>query len=151
MKNTAPSCSPIDPACLKCLRFGWTAIAAFMLLGLVLESFHLIKAPFYFDLHLRRELFTLAHAHGTLFGILNVVFALTAERCLSSAQGRQRASLALRIGALLVPLGFLLGAIGAAEGDPSLLISLVPVGALLVLGVAAVMAWGARGEGKPTL
>ncbi len=144
MKNTAPSHSPLDPACQSCLRFGWTAIAAFLLLGLVLESFHLIKAPFYFDLHLRRELCTLAHAHGTLLGILNVVFALTAEHCLSSAKGRQRASLALRVGALLLPLGFLLGAIGAAEGDPSLFILSVPTGALLVLGAAAAMAWGTR-------
>jgi hypothetical protein len=33
----------------------------------------------------------------------------------------------------LVPAGFFLGALGAREGDPSPLIALVPVGAVLLL------------------
>lgn len=131
-----------DPSVRACLRFGWTAVAVFLLLGLVLESLHLIKAPFYLDVRLRRELWTLAHAHGTLLGLVNIAFAVTAERCLNGARTIRRASRALRAGSLLVPLGFFLGGIANAEGDPSLAIVLVPVGALLALYAAGTLAAG---------
>jgi hypothetical protein len=127
-----------DPTSRASLRFGWTAVAGFLLLGLVLESFHLWKAPFYLEHRLRRELWTLAHAHGTLLGALNVLFALTALACLPDEKARRRAGAALRAGGLLVPLGFLLGGIGNSEGDPSPFILLVPAGAVLAfLGVGA--------------
>ena len=125
------------------LRFGWTAIALFLLMGLVLEFFHLIKAPFYVETAMRRELWTLAHAHGTLLGLVNVGFAATAVRCLDSEPGRALASWLLRAGAAAVPAGFFLGGLGQSEGDPSLFIMLVPAGALLALAGALVTARGA--------
>jgi hypothetical protein len=118
-------------------------VAGFLLLGIVLESLHLLKAPFYVDARLRRELWTLAHAHGTLLGALTVLFALTGAACLPDDRARRRAGAALRAGALLVPLGFFLGGIGNAEGDPSLPIVLVPVGALGALYGAGALALGA--------
>ena len=51
---------------------------------------------------------------------------------------------ALQAGALSVPLGFGLGAIGHPEGDPSVLVFLVPVGALALIYAltrTAVAAW----------
>jgi hypothetical protein len=132
-----------SPACRASLRFGWTAIALFLLLGLVLEFFHLIKASFYVEIAIRRELWTLAHAHGTLLGLINVGFAATAMRCLDTETSRAMASWLLRTGAATVPAGFFLGGIGQSEGDPSLFIMLVPAGALLVLGGALVTARGA--------
>jgi hypothetical protein len=140
-----------SPACRASLRFGWSAVALFLLLGLVLEFFHLIKAPFYVETALRRELWTLAHAHGTLLGLVNVGFAATAMRCLDSEAGRSLASWLLRAGAAAVPAGFLLGGVGQSEGDPSLFIMLVPAGALLALAGALVTARGAlarRADGR---
>ncbi len=127
-----------DPVQRSCLRFGWTAVAGFLALGLALEVCHLFKAPFYVDATLRRELWTLAHAHGALLGLTTVVFGLTAERCLPDLGARRTASWLLRAGALLVPLGFFLGGVGNAEGDPSPSILVVPLGAALAfLGILA--------------
>ena len=127
-----------DAPSSACLRLGWTLVAVFLGMGLVLESFHLVKWPFYLDVRLRRELWTLAHTHGTLLGAVNILFGLSAARRIVHAGKRAMASKLLRAGALMVPLGFLLGGLGAAEGDPSLFIVLVPVGALLAL-IAVVM------------
>ncbi len=59
------------------LRVGWWAILLFVSVGLVLETLHGLKAPFYLDVgnEARRLMWTLAHSHGTLFGLLNVAFA----------------------------------------------------------------------------
>lgn len=123
------------------LRLGWAMIGVFLTLGLILESFHLIKLPFYLDLRLRRELWTLAHAHGTLLGAVNVLLGLSAERLVRDLGRRRLAARLLGVGSLLVPAGFLLGGLWQAEGDPSLFIVLVPVGALLALvGVGTVIA-----------
>jgi hypothetical protein len=124
------------------MTYGWAAVALFLVLGLVLESLHLAKAPFYVDARLRRELWTLAHAHGTLLGLVSVAFALTAQRAIARPEARRRASRLLRAGALLVPAGFLLGGVGNAEGDPSLAILLVPVGAVLAFLAAGAVAAG---------
>jgi hypothetical protein len=143
--GSMPPAAPEAPVPERaCLAFGWTLTAVFLALGLLLESFHLIKLPFYLDTALRRELYTLAHAHGTLLGLANVLYALTAARCIPRPGRRAVASRLLRLGSLAVPLGFLLGGIGNAEGDPSPAILLVPAGAVLVLAVVVQMAWGAR-------
>ncbi len=138
-KPNRPS-DALDPASLACLRLGWAMIAIFLLGGLVLESLHFVKAPFYVDARLRRELWTLAHAHGTLLGAINVLFALTAARHLADETRRARAAALLRFGAPLVPAGFFLGGIGAAEGDPSVFVVLVPIGALLCAAAVGIVA-----------
>ena len=69
-----------DAPSAACLRLGWTLVAVFLGMGLVLESFHLVKLPYYLDVRLRRELWTLAHTHGTLLGAVNVLFGLSAVR-----------------------------------------------------------------------
>ena len=137
-----PSSWRDDPACRSAMTYGWAAVALFLVLGLVLESLNLLKAPFYVDVRLRRELWTLAHAHGTLLGLLAVAFALTAGRAVAGVSVRLRASRLLRAGAVLVPAGFLLGGVGNPEGDPSLAILLVPAGALLAFLAVGTVAWG---------
>jgi len=131
-----------DPATAACLRFGWTAVAVFLLGGLLLESFHLVKLPFYLEARLRRELWTLAHAHGTLLGLVNVLFGVTARSIIVHDGRRIVLSRLLRLGSVLVPAGFLLGGVGNAEGDPSIAILLVPIGAVLVLVAVAALAAG---------
>ena len=133
------------PYSQACVRFGWTALAVFALLGLGLESLHLVKAPAYMEVHIRRELWTLAHAHGVLLALVTIVFGLYATR-LQEHRSLGGASVALRAGALLIPFGFLLGGIGNSETDPSLAILFVPVGALMVL-YAAITAARAAGAG----
>ena len=115
------------------LRYGFTALLAFLLGGLGLEFLHLIKAPWYLDHHLRRELWVLGHAHGALLALLNLAYAaaLLAVPAVAAA-GRW-----LRWGSALVPAGFLLGGVGNSESDPSLAILLTPIGAaLLALALA---------------
>lgn len=115
------------------VRFGWTALAVFALLGLGLEALHLVKAPAYMEVRIRRELWILAHAHGVLLALINIVFGLYAARVAAATKRLQRAGQALRFGAIAMPAGFLFGGIGNAETDPSLAIVLVPIGALAVL------------------
>jgi hypothetical protein len=131
-----------DAASEGCLTFGWTAVAVFLLGGLLLEAFHLLKLPFYLEARLRRELWTLAHAHGTLLGLINVAFGVTARSAVTDDGRRLVLSRLLRLGSVLVPAGFFLGGIGNAEGDPSLAILLVPLGAVLVLVAVAAVAAG---------
>ncbi|MBT8135867.1 MAG: hypothetical protein KJO54_02510 [Gammaproteobacteria bacterium] len=125
----------------KCLRFGWAAVLVFACLGLLLESLHLVKLPLYMEAQIRRELWTLAHAHGTLLGLVNVVFGLYGSQLTATAA--HRASAALRTAAVLMPAGFFLGGIGNPETDPSLAIVLVPIGALLLITAAAIAAFSA--------
>jgi len=136
-----------ETATATCLATGWTLVAASLAGGLLLESFHLVKLPLYMDVHVRRELWTLAHAHGALLGVIAVLFGLSADRLLPEPATRALAARMVTTGAIIVPLGFLGGGIGNAEGDPSLAILLVPVGALLALaglGLLARGAWASR-------
>ena len=86
----------------------------------------------YLASEMRREMWRLAHAHGTLLGILCLVSAALAERVHRRADPPARAAM-IRWGAVLMPLGFFLGGVLNSEGDPSLGILLVPVGALLLV------------------
>ena len=130
------------------LAWGWTLLAIFMLGGLTLEGFHGVKLAPYLDHALRRELWTLGHAHGALLAVVNLVYAATAPALLPVASLR-RAGTALRWGALLMPLGFFLGGVGNSESDPSLAILLTPAGALLVIYAAVTCALAAWRRGEP--
>jgi hypothetical protein len=121
------------------LAAGWWAVLAFLTLGIVLESLHGFKVGFYLDVgnSARRLMWTLAHAHGTLLGILNIVFAMTVRHLAWAGTGRRVASVALLGATVLLPGGFFLGGINIYSGDPGLGILLVPVGAVgLLLAVA---------------
>jgi len=141
-----------EPATRACLRFGWTWLALFLLLGLTLEALHGVKASWYLDNHLRRELWVLAHAHGTLLALVAVAYAAGAMPLFADARKRALAGRMLRWGALLVPFGFLLGGVGNSESDPSPFILATPVGALMVLHAlasAALQAWRGAPAAKP--
>jgi hypothetical protein len=123
------------------LRFGWWALLAFLSLGLILEALHGFKIGFYLDARnsVRREMWTLAHTHGTLISLVNLGFGLT----LRHLSAREEALPALRLAsrsliaaAILMPMGFLGGGLVPYGGDPGLAIALVPLGGgLLFLGV----------------
>ncbi len=84
----------------------------------------------------RRLLWTLAHAHGTLLAIVNLVFAASLPRLAGDAPRRRLASWSLLSAAVLLPGGFFLAGFGAWAGDPGPAIVLaIPGGLLLFLGV----------------
>src|SRR5437762_12935495 len=81
-KSRSPSAS--EPARTPAPRPGWClfvglgGVLAWLCGGLVLEAFHGFKVVAYLDDHVRRETWTLAHAHGTLLSLLCVVLWLLA-------------------------------------------------------------------------
>jgi hypothetical protein len=114
---------------------GWLLLLVFLSLGAALETLHGFKLGLYLDPahRIRREMWTLAHAHGTLLALVQIAFALSVVRFGRWTEGRLKlASFFLLDAAILMPLGFFLGGIGHAEGDPSWGVLLVPVGAVLL-------------------
>src|SRR6266404_2898750 len=63
------------------LRFGWWSLLIFLLFGGALETMHGFKIGWYLDVgnEVRRLMFTLAHAHGTLLALVNIAAGLTAR------------------------------------------------------------------------
>lgn len=116
------------------LRFGWWSLFVFLALGIVLETLHGFKLGWYLDAgqEMRRLMFTLAHAHGALLGLVNIAAGLTLRTVKGFELARPH-SLALLWGAVLLPAGFFLGGLVIHDGDPGLGIILVPVGAMLLL------------------
>lgn len=116
---------------------GWLSLTLWMSFGLLLESLMAYKAPAYLDDHLRRELFRLAHAHGSLFSLVLIIAAIWARS--AGARVSRPAVVGLRFGAAIMPLGFLAAGAWHPEGDPGLAIWLVPVGALaLIFGLTSI-------------
>jgi len=116
------------------LRFGWWSLFAFLTLGVVLEALHGFKLGWYLnvDVEIRRLMFTLAHAHGTLLALVNIAAGLT-MRTVKGFELAKAPSFSLLWGSVLLPLGFFLGGLVIHDGDPGLGVLLVPIGALLLL------------------
>jgi hypothetical protein len=117
------------------LRFGWWSVAIFGALGLLLETFHGFKIGAYLDVsnETRRLMWTLAHAHGTLLGLVHVGFAWTVSAAGLEASRIRQASTALVAASFTLPGGFFLGGVQFYAGDPGIGIVLVPVGAALLI------------------
>ena len=121
------------------LRFGWWSLFAYLSLGLGLEALHGFKLGWYLDVgnEMRRLMFTLAHAHGTLLALVNLAAGLTL-RFVKDLVLPRYASFSLIAAGVLLPLGFLLGGIQIYGGDPGVGIVLVPIGGFFLLyGVGA--------------
>ena len=133
------------------LGVGWWSLLVFLTLGLALEALHGFKLGVYLDVanETRRLMWTLAHAHGVLLGLVHIAFAATLHiRGEALSRGSRWASVALVASTFLMPAGFFAGGVVVHEGDPSLGVLLVPVGALaLFVGVLQV-ALGGRGDGR---
>lgn len=115
---------------------GWWSVFGFAGLGLLLEAFHGFKVGAYLNAsnETRRLMWTLAHAHGTLLGLVHIAFGLTLVQLPRLQPGAVRmASQALVGASIFLPLGFFLGGVRFYSGDPGLGIALVPVGAVLLL------------------
>ena len=105
-------------------------------LGLVLEILHGLKIGAYLDAanDTRRLMWTLAHAPGTLVGLVHIAFAVSLPALPALAPDRLRlVSRSLIATTPLLAGGFFLGGVRFYAGDPGLGIALVPVGAVLLL------------------
>lgn len=134
-----PNSSSLQNACDVVrfhLCFGWWLLLIFLTLGIVLEVMHGFKIGWYLDVdnETRRSMLTLAHTHGTLLALVNIVFSWTVTRLPEwNASNLKIASTCLLAASLLMPLGFFLGGLFPSDGDPSLGIVLVPAGAVFLL------------------
>ena len=90
--------------------FAW--ICFWIFFGLLLDSFMGMKQLFYLANPIRREMWRLAHTHGTLMTL--VFLAYVHFRGISKKQHENM----MFIGALLMPVGFFLGGIVTTEIDP---------------------------------
>ena len=126
---------------IRHLKTGWIGLLIFLSLGVLLEVLHGLKLPVYLDVRnsTRRLMWTLAHAHGTLFSLIHLAFACSLT-VLGNKNGKSLPAAKLRTtsrcltGAIVfLPLGFLLGGIWIFDGDPGPGIFLVPIGAILLL------------------
>jgi uncharacterized membrane protein YgdD (TMEM256/DUF423 family) len=109
----------------------WLSIAIWMSFGLLLESLIGYRVPAYLRDELRREIFRLAHTHGALLNLVLLGAALSIDREL--VRPSKMGLLSLRLGAILMPVGFLLGGIWHTEGEPGIGVWLAPLGGVLVI------------------
>jgi hypothetical protein len=127
--------STADALIPRHLRVGWWSLLLFLTAGLVLEGLHGFKVEAYLKVtnETRRLMWTLAHAHGTLLGLVNLAFAATLRALPAWPESNKRlASSSLIAATVLMPAGFFLGGVFIYAGDPGLGILLVPVGGILL-------------------
>jgi hypothetical protein len=140
-KGSAPEASSL--LVRRHLRFGWWSVLVFLTLGIVLETLHGFKVGWYLDVSnkTRRLLWTLAHAHGALIGLMQIAFAFTVHTVPAwDSRKRSLASHCLLAAGVLVPGGFFLGGTVFYAGDPGVGILLLPLGALLLLAAVVLTA-----------
>ena len=151
-----PASSPLRPSVpqpdlsrlvRRHLSFGWWSLLVFLVLGIGLEALHGFKVPWYLNdaYSARRLLWTLAHAHGVLLALINVVFAI-GLRTFAPESPPTLVSRCLLGASVLVPAGFALGGIDVRGGDPGLGIILLPIGAALLVVAVFLIARAARSD-----
>lgn len=120
------------------LRFGWATVALFAIGGLTLEALHGFKLGLYLDVgnETRRLLWTLAHAHGTLLGLLHIGWGATLAAADDDdhRKRRRRVGKLLRAATVLLPGGFFLGGVWTYGSDPGIAaVIMVPLGGLALV------------------
>lgn len=109
----------------------WISLALWITFGILLEGLNAFRSPALLDDAVRREMFRLAHAHGTLLNLVLLAAAICAR--LDLIRLGPATSFGLRTAVVLLPAGFLFAGLWHFKDEPGLAILLVPVGALLLL------------------
>ncbi len=137
------------------LRLGWWLLLLFLSLGLALETLIGIRNRWFMEDGLRREMWRLAHAHGTLLSLINIALGATLPLVSRHrARLRQVASPCLVGATFSLPGGFFLGGLWTYAGmpqegisysnDPGYGIVLVPLGAVLLMAAVFLVALSLR-------
>jgi hypothetical protein len=116
------------------LRQAWISLGIWIAFGILIEGLIGFRTPALVDDSLRKDLFRLAHAHGTLLNLVLLVMAICAR--LDLVRPAHSAIVSLRLAAIFLPFGFLFGGLWHYSDDPGIGIVLVPIGALLLLFAA---------------
>ena len=98
------------------IRQGWISLAAWIVFGLLIEGLIGFRSPVLLDDSIRRDMFRLAHAHGTLLNLVLIAAAICAR--LDLIRFGRMTSLGLRAAVVLLPGGFLLRRFMAFQGRP---------------------------------
>jgi hypothetical protein len=113
------------------IRQGWISLAVWIVFGILIEGLIGFRSPALLDDSVRRDMFRLAHAHGTLLNLVLIMSAICVQ--LGLIRLSVMTSVGLQISAVLLPVGFLFAGIWHFKDDPGVGILLVPVGAVLLL------------------
>src|SRR6186713_749945 len=79
--RSSPS-APVPPASHSgaiLIRQGWISLAIWIAFGILIEGFSAFRSPAYLDDAVRRDMFRLAHAHGTLLNLVLLAAAICAR------------------------------------------------------------------------
>lgn len=120
------------------LKFGWTSLACFCLLGIFLEALHGFKIEWYLSetMAARRGCWLAAHASGTCLSLLHIVFAVTVVYLADwRPKSRLVTSYSLSSATVLIPAGFLLAGCFLRDAKPGMGMGLVLAAVLLLLSV----------------
>jgi hypothetical protein len=117
------------------MRQAWISLAIWIAFGILLEGFSAFRSAVLLDDYIRRDMFRLAHSHGTLLNLVLITAAICAR--LDLIRLSRSSSISLRTSVIILPVGFFLAGIWHFKDEPGLAILLVPIGAVLLL-VAAI-------------
>jgi len=117
--------------CTGIISQGWISLAMWIVFGLLIEGLIGFRSPTLLDDSVRREMFRLAHAHGTLLNLVLIAAAICAR--LDLIRLARLTAMGLRLAVVLLPIGFLFAGIWHFKDDPGVGIFLVPLGAVLLL------------------
>ena len=129
-----------------CRKVGAWGLFVWLLGGVVLEALHGFKLSAYLEDGVRRLMWTLAHAHGTLLSLACLVLAWAGPLAALPVGRARRSDRLFASGAILLPLGFLLGGLWHSESDPGIGVLLVPLGGLLAASGLVPLLVGGRGR-----
>lgn len=161
MEPSGPAPDPPRRLTTLHLAVGWWSLLLFLTVGFVLEALHGFKVLAYLDPgnEMRRFLWRLGHAHGSLLSLVHIAFALTVRALFDSPSGKDLARLTvasrcLTLALVLLPGGFVAGGTILVRGEPNPAVLLVPLGALVLFAGVALTAWaiarGSRSSSPPS-
>src|SRR4029079_2103459 len=118
-------------SCSTLIRQAWISIALWITFGILLEGLNAFRSSAFLDDAVRREMFRLAHAHGTLLNLVLLALAICAR--LDLVNLGPKTSGGFRAAVIILPLGFLFAGVWHFKDEPGAAILLVPIGAVLLL------------------
>ncbi len=149
LADVSDAVQPLPDYARRHVRFGWRALFVFAAIGLGLESLHGFKIAAYLDTsnETRRLMWRLAHAHGTVLSVINILAGLMAAAHQERARAFDRLASNCLIGAtILLPAGFFLGGVNVGS-RPVWDLLVVPIAAVLLL--AALVSFAAARTERP--